>query len=218
MLRLNNLRGFGRAVRDGGSIALFASTSISSTAISLPASIAAGDLIVILNHARDSVGTPNLVTPSGFTNQVNFTGGQTGNNGRFAVHTKLAVGTEGGTSATGMSGDTLTDLVVAVFRRTPAAAGLTISTPNTQATTADPSAQNVAASGGEAPSVTLGCYGATGAISPRTMSPAKTAEANASTGTYLAWLIQNSAPSDVSVDMEDEGANLLASFYISMTG
>ncbi|HYM98203.1 MAG TPA: hypothetical protein VET25_00545 [Aestuariivirgaceae bacterium] len=91
--------------------------------------------------------------------------------------------------------------------------------------TGNPAAQTVTASGGVAPLVVLGAYGARGFIDPRTFtvggSPAKDGEVHNEPGGFsnivFAWKIYNASPADVVVDMDDEiEANYLQSFYIEM--
>jgi hypothetical protein len=209
-------------------------TAQNSATITAPANIQAGDLIVMVDQASGGiVGTPPAaVTPTNFTALVtSFTAGTS----RMCVSYKLAVGTEGGTSITGMAGASGggSAKVMYVFRGNKAATALTVASANSQGTTGNPNPQSVTASGGVAPLVVLGFYGmeigTAGAVNPRTFTvggvPAKDGETEAvgdstlDVDTWLAYKIYNTAPADVSVDMDDEGAgSLLASGYIQMVG
>lgn len=129
---------------------------------------------------------------------------------------KLADGTEGGSTITGMN-STTNRKELYVFRGNIPAKTLTASTANGQGTSGDPTSQSVTASGGKAPLVVLGGYGSDGTITTRTFSPAKDAEITAdSANAYLAYRIDNSAGQDTTVDMADFGNNALQSMYIEM--
>lgn len=210
----------GAAAAGGGITSLTQVLSATSTAstITQPVGIQAGDLLVLLDMAT-SVGNPTSVTPTGWTTP---SGGDLSDGGfdRQMISYKLADGSEGGVSITGMSGGINTQKALYVFRGDKPITSLTISTVNNQITSGDPAAQNVAASGGTAPLVVLGCYGAeNSAVTPRTMTPAKDGEINGSTFAYLAYKIYNSAPADVTVDKDDDtsgsGGNMLQSLYIA---
>lgn len=194
---------------------VLSATSAGST-INFPGGILAGDMIVLLDAAIQSGGSPAAVTPSGFTvisNQL----ASASNALRTIVSYKLAVGTETG-ALTGMNGSAQNSKLMYVFRGDIAATSLTLAGLTQQTTDANPTAQVVTASGGVAPLVVFGCYSCGDPISPRTMTPAKDGElASASSDAYLAFKIYNSSPADVTVDMDDEvSRNTLSSFYIQM--
>lgn len=189
-----------------------------SNAISVTISgVNAGDLIVFMDCARNNVGAPAAVVPSGYTQSVNFL-----EDSRMCVSYKIAAGGE--TSIAGMNGGVENRKAAYVFRGSSAIKSVSVSTPTTQGTTGNPNAQTVAASGGQPPLVIIGCYhtntGAT--ISTRTFtvsgSAAKDGEITPTNNTYLAYKIDNSSPLDASIDMNDEGDNMLASFYVACTG
>jgi hypothetical protein len=232
MLMVTQLYGFmaGGALT---SITQVLSATSTATTITAPSGIQAGDLIVMADGSAGSFGTPADVVPTGFTGiETNTTGGS-----RLRCSYKLADGSEGGASITGMEagGFGSTAKVIYVFRGNVAASTLTLSTPGNQGTTGNPSAQTISASGGVAPLVALGFYycaenNFNGLVNPRTFtvggSDAKDGEleSNANPGggafssdTWIAYKIYSSAPQDVSVDMDDEGdANNLMSCYIQM--
>lgn len=184
--------------------------------ITAPDDIIAGDMLVMADFTFGAYSPPAAVTPAGWTNIINLA---VGTKSRGMVHYKLANGSEASSVITGMNGATgFTSKVIATFRGNIPATLLTISgVVNSQATTGDPTAQNVAASGGLPPLVVLGFYMASAAVDPRTMSPAKDGEvAPSDNGNWIAWKIYNTAPANVSVDMADEGENILGSTYIQM--
>lgn len=205
------------------SISLFDSAtqgnSSSSAAITVPSGVQAGDLLVLQDFALHSGGVPTAVTPTGWTNIVDTSGTPA----RLMISYKLADGSEGGTSVTGM-GDASNMKCLYIFRGDAPATLLTASTPNQQNTGSNPSSQTVSASGQTTPLVIIGGYAAVaGTVSPRTFSPAKDGEieqtsvALLSADTWLAYKIYNSSPANVSVDMDDESNNYLASFYVQMS-
>lgn len=170
--------------------------------------------------------TPAAVTPTGFTaaiTSVNATGI------RLCASYKLAVGTEGGTSVTGMAGNGgyAAVKVCYVFRGNVAATSVTLGDPGSQGTNNDPSSQVVTVSGGVPPLVVLGFYtaqpGGSGLVNPRTFSTTKDGEIEGiSDGTddgdlWMAYKIYNSSPADTTIDMADEGSNCLGSCYIEMS-
>ena len=211
-------------------LSLFGSnTAVSSTSnsITAPASIAADDLIVMWDCCYGSFfGVPTDVVPTGFTrlttNTLNLT------DSRAVASYKKADGSEGGASIVGMnpnedgSGTGLSNKIIAVFRDSGGGfATISPSSVSQQITNANPTAQNVAASGGAAPLIVLGFLGNIhgAVVSPRTWSPAFTAEiGTSSSSAWLGYKFYDSSPADHSIDMDDEGnRNVLASCYIALT-
>jgi len=186
----------------------------SSGQITVPGTVQAGDLIILSDFAALLTDeTPALVTPSGFTNWINFAGLYT----RIAVSYKIATGSE--TTLTGMSADFVIDKILAVFRGDAPISSITASTPTTEVTNGNPASQNIVATNGTLPLIAFGLFanGDTSTVSPRTFSPTETAELNGGAGTYhyLKYLLQNASLADVSVDMDDEGLyNMLAGGYL----
>lgn len=197
--------------------AILAVTSATSTAatIAVPSSVMAGDLLVLMDRAENSLGggLPATVVPTGFTSAINTPQFDE----RQIISAKLADGSDAGSTLTGMDGTSADAKLLLVFRRFPAATSISIQDPAGQATDGNPTAQTINASGGNAPLVALAGYSSYGAVSPRTMTPAKQSEISISTRYFLAWKIYDSSPADVSADMDDEGlGNFLQSLYIEM--
>jgi hypothetical protein len=218
MLRVTHLAGFGGSVKPL-TLAQQASATSTSTSVTIP-TVLAGDLIVVWNRSRSNVTIPTLVTPTGFTNFVNFAAAAAV---RCAAHYKISDGTESGGSASGMNGGLDNDICLYTFRGTRVITAVSVQDIATEIQDGDPAAQTANASAGQAPLIVFGCYSSTGAVDPRTFtvggSAAKDGEISASTDAYLAYKIYNSAPADVVIDMDDEGdRNGLASFYIQCTG
>lgn len=208
-VKLGSMRSNPMGVR---SISVFGTNTAASNSISLPASIIAGDFIVLHQFTRSAIGDAAAVTPGGFTNIHSLLNSQN----RSMIDVKIANGTEGGTSITGMD-DSFDFKIVVVYRGDVPITGYTVNSLNEEGTTGNPAAQNVTSSSGTVPLVVLGHYCSTGTVSPRTFGVTADAELTADVNFYIKYKIYNSSPLDVSVDMDDEGSNILASLYISFT-
>jgi len=206
-------------------------TSTNSATITAPSGILAGDLIVMLDLAAQNT-TPTSVVPSGFSSIADIFGT---NIGRMVASYKRAVGTEGGTSITGMSTSGFYAMAKAiyVFRGNVPANNVSLVDADGIWASGNPTAQTVTSSGGTPPLVVLGFYGVAtngGRVNPRTFtvagSAAKDGELNAlhdntfvDSDIYIAYKIYNfgATPADCVIDMDDEGENALASCYIQLS-
>ncbi len=194
------------------------SAASTTSSVTYPSGIQAGDLIVVLDFAR-SPSQPSDVNPSGYTliqrSAVIESGGFAAQ--KLASWLKIATGSETG-SLSLMNGSSSNAKVIVVFRGGSPISSAAIQDPDSETTTSNPAAQSVSASGGDTPLIVLGFYSSSSAISPRTFSPAKDGEVGASNNLgYLAWKIYESSPADVSIDMDDEGAgNSLHSCYVEL--
>jgi hypothetical protein len=202
MLMVNNLIGFGGAGIT--SIAQQDSATSTSSTITWP-TVAAGDIAVLFDYAK-SGSTPTEVTPDGFSNMCNSSDADD----RAMTSFKLCNGSESG-SLTGMNGATTNRKCMVTFRCTPQA-GYAAYGGNTSGgfTNNDPGEFTVTSGSGRTPLIVIACYRSTGAVSPRTFtvggSAAKDGEVSFHTNThYVAWKFYLSAPSDVVIDMADEG-------------
>jgi hypothetical protein len=197
-------------------VAQASSTSAAQT-ITAPADIIAGDLLVILDRAENVSGTPTSVTPTGFTsiNALLDAGGFARQNLSY----KIAVGTEGSSTITGMVGTEYTEKAMYVFRGGIPITSVTVGSAAGQGVSTDPTAQVVAASAGTPPLIVIGGYSVygTGIVDPRTFSTTKNGEINPSTRFYLAYKVYDTSPADTTIDMDDEGAeNMLQSCYLAV--
>jgi hypothetical protein len=193
-----------------------ASRAADATTIQLPTGTLAGDLVVLWDNARqNSLGTPNAVTPSGFTSVVNHALSPARSMVSWKVMTSVDILAG---SVTGMSGSNSSNKCIAAFRADRPITSVTASTPNGEATSGNPSPQTVAASGGTAPLIVLGnARGEANVVLSGTLVSGGTA-VNGSNNTARGYFqIQNSSPSDLSFDMNDSGAfNIMQSFYLSV--
>lgn len=198
------------AAGGGGTTSLAFHDSATSTAatISVPAGLQAGDLMVLSDFALNSGSVPALVVPSGFTNWINSTTSTL----RVAQSYKIAVGDE--TTLTGMDGNLIDNKILAVFRGDVAISTITASIPTSEATSGDPATQNIVATAGTLPLIAFGFYVGTAGVDPRTFTPSATAELNNGTSHFLKYLLQNASLTDVSINMDDEGVNVLAGGYL----
>jgi hypothetical protein len=133
---------------------------------------------------------------------------------------KIADGTEGGTTITVFSGtDAANRKIALVFRPQGSALPFCLlgRPAGKQSTTANPTAQSIAGAAIAKPYLQLAMYAATGAVSPRTSTLAMSEVAGASTNHYMKYLICNLADTatDNSVDMDDEGSNVLMSCVLA---
>ena len=186
--------------------------------VEVPAGTMAGDVIVLLERDVAITTPPANGVPSGFT----LIGTQDDGSGvRSTASYGIAAGGEAGNPlGTGMTGGLAAERAIAVFRPDAPISSVGISAVGSEVTTGDPSAQTVLSGGAATPVIAFGAYGSRspGTVSPRTFSPTKAGEVRADQvwgDSWLAWLIFNSSPSNVSVDMSDEGSlNQLMSWYL----
>ena len=189
-------------------------TAASGATITAPASIIAGDIIIIADRALNNSGLPTLVVPTGFTSISALALTDT----RQIVSYKIAAGTEGGTNITGMSGTNANKKAMYVLRPSSVPTKVIPLSVNGQITDSNPGAQTVTSSAGAVALAAFAVYGTdSNPITPRTFSPAPDGEITPATNFYLAYKIYNSSPANISVDMDDEGlGNALQSFYIQV--
>jgi len=193
-------------------------TANDSNSVTCP-SVQAGDLIVCLQRAR-GVTLPAAAQPSGFTIQANASLTDC----RQILSTKIAVGTEGGTSLSGMVSDAgaIGSMWICVtFRGVYPATTQTVQDVASQMTDAAPTNQTANASGSALPLVVFGAFGG-GSIGTISFTPAQDGSFSA-TGTFagvieLRYKIYNSSPADVTVTKNDSGTrNTLQSCYIELS-
>jgi hypothetical protein len=218
MLMVTQLTGFGAGGEPPLTLTQVLSATANAATIAVPGGVLAGDLLVLWDGSANLNVPPASVVPSSFTPVIDNAVDLGAAGIRGVLSAKIAAGTEGGTNLTGMNGSVNEPKMLYVFRGSrPIAAFLAGSTAS-EITNDSISPQVVAAAVGASPLIVLAGYytGQVGSVDPRTFSPAKDGEINATAYAYLAYKIYNSGPADVTVDMDDEGgSNMLASCYIA---
>jgi hypothetical protein len=192
-------------------------TTSSDPTITAPATINAGDLLILIDRADTELSTPPTdVTPSGFTQILT----QTVTNGvdfaiRLSVSRKIADGTEDGSTITGMAGENQDYKILYQFRASfGAISSFSTSTPTQEGTTGNPAQQTVAASGGTEPVLGIAVWAASGTPDPRTTSITPDHEITVNIRLVAHDYVQNTSPADYTIDMDDETDNILAGFYL----
>lgn len=201
------------AVAGALTLSYFASASSAAATINYPASIQAGDLIVLFDSATEySSGYTTLVIPSGYTAITTFDYNYTITYLRTAVSYKIANGSETG-SVTGMNA-TSNAKAMLVFRGSSAISSITSVPIGTNITSLDPASINVTASGGTPPLIVFGYF--RGESSPTvTFSPTQDGSV-ASVYTQARYKIYNASPADTTVDINDTGnINFDCGFYLA---
>jgi hypothetical protein len=223
----NNLLGFWakRSTPTITTMTYVANTVSEGTTITLPATINAGDLLVLIQCASDGdVGAPADVTPSGGWADIPTSVSATTGSGsiRLSGKYKIADGTEDSAVTTGMNGSLADGKVAWQFRGNLAIATLSLGAAVGDATANNPAQQTILASSGTPPVVGItGFCDATGspAVSPRTTSITPDHEISTTGGAAgVLWshdYVQNSSPANYTFDMDDEGASQgIFGFYI----
>lgn len=201
----------------GGLLLMQVLSAVSNThQITYPAGIQAGDLIVLFEGAiNNPASIPTNVNITGYT-QIQNTAS---NPARVKSSYRVADGSESGV-ITGLNGTGRDQKVMLVFRGSRPVVGWSIGGSATSGLTAsNPTPQVVPAASESAPLVVLGFYWSTGAVNPRTMTPTKTGELQqqSTDDLWVAWDIQNAVTVNTTVDMDDEGSNVMHSCYFAAT-
>ena len=206
--------GFIAAAAELTTLSFFASSTSEIATITLPANIEAGDIIVLFD-AGNEAGIPTSVVPTGFTSIFDV-GTEIGViDARRIASYKIAVGTEGGTNITGMNSGEM-EKVALVFRGNIPVTSVNVADIATEATSGNPAAQVINASGGAVPLVLVGCVNSlTNLGASDSFSPAADAVVSTGADTNVYYKVYNSSPADHTLDMGDPGTgNFLGSFYM----
>jgi hypothetical protein len=198
-------------------------TSVISTTdkITVPATVDEGDLLVLCGVSLNAASAaPGPETPAGFDAESVHNASTGAWFARGQITRKVCIGGEANVELTGMNGDTDRKILL-VFRadrkisraRRPNAA-------QSQFTGSAPTNQVVPSALAVVPAIILALYHTlSGSIASRGMTPAKTAEVNNTTNTYVAYKIYNAAdtPADVTVSTGDNGNNHMASNFLEIS-
>ena len=193
----------------------FKSSSLSTgETITAPSDIVSGDLIFMLDEALAGKVSPSEVIPTGFTAISSIGGSPSPSNSRQIISYKIADGSEASASITGMLGSSQ-NKIIAVFEGDSAIGSVAIQDISEEVTTGNPSSQAITSGGGTPALIVVGCYGSNGAVSPRTWTGGTATEINsADNETWFDYEIFNTSPSNITIDMDDEGSvNFLQGFY-----
>lgn len=218
MLIVNNLNGFGAGGEEPISALSYRTytANMASETITIPSSSAVGDFAVLFDLGEG--GPPSLVTPSGWTNAMDYSSGGF----RLAVHYKVLVSGDPNLSITGMVGSIRTTKMMLVFDATGNIASVSTPTFSREITAGNPSSQTISASG-QSPIVLAmaGTYAATPAFT--TASPSfdgsQSIPADSSWGVVMGYKIYGvgSSPASHTVDVADTGnSNGLWSGYFKI--
>ncbi|GLS41582.1 hypothetical protein GCM10010869_71790 [Mesorhizobium tianshanense] len=199
------------------SVTLLSTTTTATASINWPGNIQAGDVAVLIDIGISLSSTPPLsVTPAGFTNFMNAAISRTAS-ARMMKSYRILDGGEAGTIV-GIDGNILQGKLLYIFRpNAPVTAVLPMVWWNSQATSDNPAAQVVSASGQPGPLIVLGgAIGSSGGAMFSIASPAFDAtqqfgDSGIGIGGYK---IYNTSPADHTIDTGDQGTNILASGYL----
>jgi hypothetical protein len=220
MLLATQLIGFGAAASAGAgsspttSLSFRDSATSTAATITTPGTTIAGDLIVLWDFPSSSPSGPANILPSGYTQIATVASGAR----RGSACYKIADSGDANAVVTGMDGALNDRKIMVVFAGDNPISSAVLASVNSESTAGDPVAQTITSSSGIVPLVVLGFYGTnTGTLDPRSFSPASTGEVANGTICYVNYKLYNSAPANITVNMEDEGsANTLVSCYISV--
>lgn len=185
----------------------------SAGTIGIP-SVRYGDFIILFQYADGFFSDPTDVSIADLTDLINNTDGGTV---RSKVSVKIADGNE--TSYTGITDGVGQHRTLAVFRGKRPFRSYEVSAINQECTNGNPALQTVSAGNITGPVIVFAFYASNGTIDPRTLSVTEDAEINSGeTHCYMKFRIYNDVGEDVTVDMDDEGAeNFLGSFYVKLS-
>lgn len=181
-------------------------TGVSDGIIALHADAAAGDLAIFFNEVGAPSGTPSDYTPTDWVSGPNYA--QTG------LRAKIMAGLVTSAEATaeeiqGMTSGGQQHGAIVVFRPNNPITSLSFESVSTEGfTSGDPASQALSATGGAAPLVICAWYRSSGTINPRTWTGSTPTEIEVTASNrYAKYHAFDSSPSDVTIDMDDEGNN-----------
>ena len=195
------------------SIAFRSSANSTTTTLTAPSDIVAGDLLIWYDNSLNFSTFPTAVVPTGFT-QISTTTNAT--NRRIISAYKIAVGGDASATITGMSFLNAGVKGLIVFS-TNGATSAAVFDADIQNTDGDPTAQTVTSSSGTPPLVVIGLI--RNQTANYSMTPTEDGVATFSAGQQFGlYKIYNSSPANVTVDTNDGGNNnLINSFYMQVS-
>lgn len=197
------------------SVAFQASATSTGATITCP-TVQQGDIGVLIDYASNNfTPAPTQVVPSGFTALVSNTVSAQ----RGTASYKVFDGTESGAALTGQDGGLFDSKVLLVFRPNTIGA-VTESTWLGEATTSNPTAQLIAASGQQVPLIRIAGASDNNSVTPSFSAGTFDGTVTQSTGTgrtIAGYAVQNTSGSDDTVDMNDIASNWLVSGWLSIS-
>jgi hypothetical protein len=201
-------------------LTLVGEVDTANSTITMPGSIAAGDLCFAGQYAGIDTA-PTFGNPSGFTQVVDLPASGGIDAGMRAWY-KILVGSET-TVASGLSGGDEVTTFCVVWRPSRAISAVNFGTWGKELTNSNPAAQAPNPTALPAAVVTIGMAGANGGSfsSFGTFTPSADNFYDRDTGFLQAWLgyrIDNVTPQSSTIDMQDEGTmNALVSGYLAVS-
>jgi hypothetical protein len=195
-----------------------------STTIAMPTGAAEGDIVFVVDRLATFGSLTSFRTPL-TSNGLSFTEHQTTSGGSASsfmgcrISSRVLVAGELGTITNLINSTSATShrTIAVAFRPSSAITSTTYTSTGGQYTTSNPSVQTVAVSSEPAAALAMAIYNSTGTVSPRTSSiTMEELVQSGQTTLYAKYKLYSDGESrtDFTVDMDDEGNNLLQSFYV----
>lgn len=193
--------------------------------IVLPSGLSETDFIVYAEHTivKEDDGDPAAAVPAGFTQWMNMVGGAF--SGRIVVSYKILAPSDSSTTITpAMTGASAFGYLGAmIYRANAPITALTASTPTQEVTSGNPSPQTILTGSANLPVVAFAVISNMkgDVVAGESFSPTEDGVLDITSGdseTFLFRKLYNSSPSNITVDMNDEGTNnALASGFIAVS-
>jgi hypothetical protein len=194
------------------------------TTIAMPTGAQAGDIVFVIDRLAATGSLSNFRTPLSSAGN-SFTAHQTNSGGSSTtfmgcrISSRVLLSGELGTITNLISTTTATAhrAMAVLFRPASAITSTTYTSTGGQYTTVNPSVQTVTVSSEPSAALAMAIYTSTGTISPITSSITMEQLADSGVTTFYAkykLYADGESRTDFTVDMDDEGTNLLQSFYV----
>lgn len=194
------------------------STNSNAATFTLHGSAAAGDIAVMHDYATNTTGTPAAVQPGGNWTSVGDVASGTSRGTTYARILTAGDITTG--TFTGMDGTSQDRKICNIFRPSSPVSGFTARNVAQVTQNTNPASQSLVTTSVATPAIAVGQMAASGAVDPRTISPAMSEVVGIATNHYSHYKVyrQGATPETISYDMADEGnANLLQIVYLDFT-
>lgn len=195
-----------------------------ATSSSLPAAAQVGDIVFVIDTLRGTGSLSNFRTPianggQSFTEHQTTSGGTASAFIGVRISSKVLASGEIGTitNLIDNADTTLHNTDVVVFRPTSPITSVSYTQTGGQYTTSNPSVQTVSVASQPKTALAMAIYMSSGSVSPRTSSITMV-ERNAAATFYTKYKLYtfDESRTNFTVDMDDEGTNLLQSFYVKL--